>query len=358
MSTRPEAFHTEIHTHASFSIRESSSSSSVLGANVTLRHLLSWKTCFYEILLPALRRLGPARGDAILGGLGRLSATAWPPRRKKLTRAIERAGTALRADWNAGTVRPALAANALRFAARDYPLDTASDEDVLARFDIQGFDALQAALRGGKGAIIVGCHLGGHIAALHWLYRRGVPLRLLVQRPRHVSRELDRRFDRVEPHPQADFFLRRDLSPALATERLLHARSALRDGLAVYLSGDIPWNGTNTRSGTLLGQVRNFLSVWADLAVLTRVPVFLLFCTHRPGGRYDLTIEPPWTLAAGEESAALTRYLARLESEIKTHPADAVAHLLWPCYGPTSAPSTSEATNARPSRRTATVPSR
>jgi lauroyl/myristoyl acyltransferase len=336
-------------------IRESTPSSSAIGATVTFRHLLSWKTCFYEMLLPTLRRLGPARCDAIIGGLGRLSAAAWPPRRRQLARAIDRAGTALHAGWNRQALRPALAANTLRFAARDYPLDAAPDEEVLARFDVTGFEALQAALDGGRGAIVLGCHLGGHIAALHWLYRRGVPLRLLVQRPKHVSRELDRRFDRDEPHPQSDFFLRRDLTPALGAERLLHARAALRDGLAVYLSGDIPWNGPNTRSGQLLGGSRTFLSVWADLAVLTRVPVFLLFCTHRPGGRYALTIEPPWTLAAGEESAAVTRYLARLESEIIAHPADAVAHLLWPCYGPPSAASPSS-TTARPSRRAAPVP--
>jgi len=323
---------------------------------VTFRHLLSWKTAFYELLLPTLRRLGPARCDAVLGALGRWSAVAWPPRRRKLGRAITRVKTAINADWNPATLRPALAANTLRFAARDYPLDVTEDEAVLSRFDVTGFDALQAALERGRGAIVLGCHLGGHIAALHWLYRQGVPLRLLVQRPRHVSRELDRRFDRDEPHPQSDFFLRRDLTPALSTERLLRARAALRDGLAVYLSGDIPWNSTNTRSGQLLGHTRSFLSVWADLAVLTRVPVFPVFCTHRPGGRYTLTIEPPWTLAPGEESDAVARYLARLESEIQAHPADAVAHLLWPCYGPPSHSSRTAASNTRPSRRVAALP--
>ena len=133
------------------------------------------------------------------------------------------------------------------------------------------------------------------------------------------------------------------------------ARSALRSGLAVYLSGDIPWAGSNTRPGHLLGHSHSYLSVWADLAVLTRAPVFLTFCTHRPGGRYALTIDPPWTLTAGEEPEAVARYLARLESEIKAHPADAVAHLLWPCYGPPS-PTSASTPNSRPSRRVAAVP--
>ncbi len=90
---------------------------------------------------------------------------------------------------------------------------------------------------------------------------------------------------------------------------MLRARAALRDGLAVYLTGDIPWPGPNARPGRLLGQPQRFLSVWADLAVLARAPVFLVFCTHRPGGRFALTIEPPWTLAPGDEPAAVARYL-------------------------------------------------
>jgi len=246
-----------------------------------------------------------------------------------------------------------LAVNAIRFLARDYPLDVASDVEVFSRFDVDGFEALDQALAARQGAILVGCHLGAHISALHWLYRREVPLRLLVQRPRHVSRALNRRFDREEPHPQSAFFLRRDLPPGAATERLLRARAALRDGLAVYMAGDIPWIGANSRPGRLLGQHRRFLSVWADLATVTGTPVFFVFCTHRPEGRYALHIDPPRYVATGEELAAVTGYLARLEAEIASHPADAVAHLLWPCYGPPLASSTLATT--RPSRRVATA---
>lgn len=321
-----------------------------------LRHLLSWKSLFYQALLPALRGLGPATGDAILGGLGRVSTAAWPPRRRALARALASARGALGAGWEPEALRPALAANALRFLARDYPLDLPDDVEVLERFEVDGFDPLRTRLERGQGAILVGGHLGGHIAALHWLYRRGVPLRLLVQRPRHVSRYLDRQFDRDEPHAQSGFFLRRDLSPALAAERLLRARAALRDGLCVYLSGDIPWSGPNTRPGRLLGRPRTFLSVWADLAALTGAPVYFVFCTHRPGGRHALSIEPMGTLAPGEEPGAVARFLARLESEIAAHPADAVAHLLWPCYGaPSQAAAQSAPATARPSRRIAAV---
>ena len=56
-------------------------------AMVTFRHFMSWKPLFYDGLLPALRVLGPSRGDAILGAFGTLLAS-WPPRRRELLRAL------------------------------------------------------------------------------------------------------------------------------------------------------------------------------------------------------------------------------------------------------------------------------
>jgi lauroyl/myristoyl acyltransferase len=312
-----------------------------------LRHILGWKFVFYEVLLPALRALGPARGDRILAGLGRLALALQPRRRARLRSALRRAGAALEADWPIGEIWPALAANTARFVARDYPLDRQPDEAVLARFDVRGYERLRAAMERCRGAILVGSHLGAHIAGVHWLYRRSVPMRLLVQRPRHVSAELNRRFDIAGPHPQAELFLRRDLSPAVAVERILRARAALRDGLAIYMNGDIPWSGPNTCPGRLLGRPQRMLAIWTELAVLTQAPVFLVFCTHAAGGRFVLEIEPLGWLRPGEEAAAVADYLKQLEARIANSPADALAHLVWPCYEPH--PHTSSASG--PARR-------
>jgi phosphatidylinositol dimannoside acyltransferase len=306
------------------------------GANsVMLRHFLSWKPLFYEALLPALRRLGPGGADAVLDGLGRVAAWAWPPRRQELSRALARARSTFSSDLNNQVTREVFAGNTLRFLARDYMLDRASDADVFARFDVSGFENVEASLERGRGVILLGCHLGGYLAAVHWLYRREVPLRLLVQRPRHLSGTLQARFELSDgSHPQSAFFLRRGMPLSVAIERVFQARAALRDGLAVYMSGDIPWAGPNARPGQLLGADRTFLSVWADLAALAQAPVIPLFCTHRPGGRFALTFDKPWTLLPGDERGAVARYFERLEAEIAAHPADAVAHLLWPCYAP------------------------
>jgi lauroyl/myristoyl acyltransferase len=297
-----------------------------------LRRIFSWKFVFYELLQPSLRALGPAGGDAILAFLGWLAMVLRPWRRRRLQAALARSRAALDADWSIESTWPALAANTARFLARDYPLDGLPAGTVLDRFDVRGHERLRATLYHGRGAILLGCHLGAHIAGVHWLFRSGLPLRLLVQRPRHVSRDLNRWFDEGGPHPQAELFLRRDLSPAMAVERIFRARSALRDGLAIYLNGDIPWTGPNTCPGTLLGHAQRFLAIWTELAVLTGAPVFLIFCTHLPAGRFALEIESIGRLCPGEEEIAVADYLKQLEARVAARPADAVAHLTWPCY--------------------------
>src|SRR5262249_54739137 len=158
-------------------------------------------------------------------------------------------------------------------------------------FEVSGEASLRDALEAGRGAVLVGGHLGAHVAAFHWLYRAGIPLRLMVQRPHHVSNALTREFDRVDPEPQSGFFLRRALEPGECVARVLRAGAALRSGHAVYFPGDIPWTGPNTRPGRLLGQPHRLLSIWADLASLTGAPIFFTFCTHRAGGRFSLTFE-------------------------------------------------------------------
>lgn len=306
---------------------------------MTFRHFLSWKPLFYDGLLPSLRAIGPVKGDAILGGFGRLLANAWPPRAAELAEAVRSASERVGAGWDLARVLPALEGNTLRFLARDCQLDGAPEADFFDRFDVSGFEHLKAALDEGRGVILVGSHLGAHLSAAHWIYRRELPLRMLIQRPAHVSKLLNSRFDIADgPHPQPGFFLRRHLTPEEASKRIFRTRSALREGMIVYLKGDVPWVGANTRPGRLLGYDRTFQSLWADFAALFRAPVVSVFCTHLPRGRYSLSFDAPRTVARGLEGQAVAQYLERLEEEIVNHPADAVGHLLWPCYTEPSPP--------------------
>jgi len=304
---------------------------------IELRHALSWKSWFYKVVVPCLRGLGPKAMDAALGFLGRGAVACRPTLRRTIAEAVARTKVILNADWDEPATRRALASHLGRMTARDLPIGGLTDAAVLARFDVSGREHLSAALNQGRGAIIVGSHLGAHLPALGWLDRQGVPLRLLVQRPRHVSPELHRLFDREGPHPQAGFSLRRAMTPGESAARVLRAYAALRDGMMVYLGGDILWPGPNCRPGRLLGFDRTFLAVWADLAALAEAPVLFLFANHKPKGRYALTLDPPRTIPPGGEDEAVAAFMTRLEAEIARHPADAMAYLLWPCFGPPAA---------------------
>ena len=168
---------------------------------------------------------------------------------------------------------------------------------------------------------------------LHWLFRRGVPLRLLVQRPRHVSRELNRRFDAGGIHPQAEMFLRRDLSPAVAVERVFRAGAALprRHGdlperrhtvdRPQYLPRAICWAvpSASSPSGPSWPYLPARRSSWCfaptDRAAASR------------------SRSRPWaTCGPARKQTAVADYLKQLEARIAMSPADAVAHLVWPCY--------------------------
>ncbi|WP_435008886.1 lysophospholipid acyltransferase family protein [Tundrisphaera lichenicola] len=298
-----------------------------------LRRVLTWKSWYYNVALPILRMLGPGACDSSLGAIGRLVG-AGPARHREIASAVSRARSNLGAGWDERRTARLIAANLARYSARDYPLDGLTDQAALSRFDLRGSDHLERALASGRGVIVVGGHLGAHLPGLHWLYRRGIPLRSLIQRPWHISRELSRQLDRDGPNPQSGFFLRRSMTPAESVDRLVRARSALLDGMAVYLNGDVLWPGPNSRRGRFLGVERSFLGVWADLASLTGAPVVFLFAAHRPGGRYELTFDEPRTVEPGSEGAAVTSYLRRLEAEIAANPAGAVPYLLWPCFGP------------------------
>ena len=54
-----------------------------------LRRVFCWKFAFYEVFLPVLRTLGPARCDAVLRWLGQALTLVWPGRRARLRKCLD-----------------------------------------------------------------------------------------------------------------------------------------------------------------------------------------------------------------------------------------------------------------------------
>ncbi|ADV60778.1 hypothetical protein Isop_0181 [Isosphaera pallida ATCC 43644] len=317
------------------------------GPTVTVRDAMTWKYWFYEVWLPRLARIPSDRAARGLDRLGRLLAV-WPGRFAQTLDQVRRVRLALNVEWDDRQVTQRLLEGLPRFHARDYLLDHCDLNQLDQLFDVEGWEPVARLMESGTGVVLLGSHLGAHLCGVHWLLRRRDAIRLLVQRPCHVSSFLNEVFDRCGDLPQREFFLKRGLPPALAIERVMTARSALRKGMSIYLNGDIPWYGPNTRVGRLLGQPHRLISLWADLAAVARAPVVTMFCGYRPGGRHRLVFDPPRTILPGQESQAVRDYLIRLELEIARYPHEAVAHLLWPCFGPPREASSSTASACNP----------
>jgi lauroyl/myristoyl acyltransferase len=296
---------------------------------------LRWKTPFYGAALPALRRLGRESADGALVALGGAVERLWWPWSARLTCARRRAQDALGRPLPLG-FRRTLGAQAARAAARDLLLEDLGDRDLAARFVVDGFGHAAAAMARGRGLIVVGAHFGAHVPALHWLARR-LPLRAMIQRPSHVSRRLlDALTSADGPHPQADFLLRRDMGRDEAVAAMMRARAALRDGLAIYLCGDVPW--PTGREVGWMGRRWRLLDHWAQLAAATGAAVVPLVATYQPGGGHRLRFGVARRIRPDGVDPAVAWFLDRLEHAVRAEPEQAVPYWLWPSYQPPAHP--------------------
>jgi len=189
---------------------------------------------------------------------------------------------------------------------------TTNRHDGLGRLlaEVQGQQWMDAAVAGGRGAVMLTAHVGNWELGGRILARR-------VPRPTHVvmAREVDvglERFLRSGPSPYR-FVV--DPEPGA----VLNLVGALRRGEFVAMQGDRAV-GRGDAWVPFLGRAAVFPLGPFVLARGARVPVVPVFCTLRPDRRYDLTIGEPIHVERGSETAALARWVAALESVVRRHP--------------------------------------
>lgn len=300
--------------------------------------VLRWKSWFYEGLIPKLARdYGPVGAGLRLESISSVLNRYWMPRRSEIQKAVRSVTSTVDTQWNHKEVENGLARQLLRYLARDFVLHGATHDQLNKAFTVTGFEHIEQARDRGRGLILLGSHLGGHVAGVHWLIRQGIDLRMLVQRPKHVSPYLNQWFDldhRV--CTQNELFLRRGLSATDAAKRMTDARRLIQNGVAVYLNCDIAWTGPNTNVYKILGQEVRFQSIWADLAMILQCPVIQVSCRQIKSGEFHLNFSEPLTCGRTTNRDALfLEAMNRLEREIMEYPDDAIAHLLWPQFRPT-----------------------
>ena len=192
--------------------------------------------------------------------------------------------------------------------------------------EIRGLEHLDAALAGGKGAILCSAHFGSHIATSSLLHTRGFPLTTIGrwywnETPAPSSAE--RRFweiiyaRRVLRHRQ-----RPNIEPLPGRVQVAaQAAAALGANEVVMICSDAPpleTDRTRTVDMPLLAHQAKMLPGVVTLAKLTGAPVLMAFAYRSADYRHQvLDISPPVPVQ-GELAAAFRHCATAMDAAIRT----------------------------------------
>jgi KDO2-lipid IV(A) lauroyltransferase len=178
--------------------------------------------------------------------------------------------------------------------------------------DIEGMTELTRAARAGRGLVVVTGHLGNWELAGRMLARDGA-------RPTHVVVE-------AEADPAVERFLRGGEAPVRFVTRSAPTTSvallsALRRGEIVALQGDRALGTRGDVAQPFFGTPAMFPIGPFVLARAARAPLAPAFCLLDADRRYRIVVGTPSLVKAGDEAAALGRWVGLLETMVRRHPA-------------------------------------
>lgn len=289
-------------------------------------------------VMPLLRRLPPRVASNMVAGIGRTEYRLLKGLRVRVDRAVAQGGHHFGRAWDVAAVGRELAGNQIRWRTRDQLLDGLPDAAVAPLFEVVGRDRLARALDAGKGVVLLCNHFGSHMMPAHWLLREGYPLRLFMERPRHISRFLARQFDTDGPTGQRKLFISRRAAPAEAAGSILRASRVLSSGMILMIAGDVRWSGPQTSPAMFLGRSYTFSNTWVKLAAMTGAAVVPVFCRIEPSGAYHLEFQEPYDIDRADLDPARTDarvqdYLRVIESQVERDPANSNDYFFWAVAG-------------------------
>lgn len=299
------------------------------------RRMLNVRKHLLRTVLPVFRYLPLPLASRMVAGIGRTEYHLMSKLRVAYREAVGRARETLGCDWDIDSVSLDLAGNQVWWRTRDLLLDGVPDSRAEPMFLVSGRELLDSALEQGKGVILLTSHYGGHLLPAHWLARRGYTLRFFMERPRHVSKFLERQFASEGPLAQDKLFISRKGNATGSAGSILRASRALGAGMILYLAGDVRWSGAHTQQASFLGQKHQFSATWVNLAAMTGAPVVPIFCHMQPQGRYHVEFHPSFqipndALHDGQSQVWVQKFLSLLEQEVRLHPANSNEYFFWP----------------------------
>lgn len=186
--------------------------------------------------------------------------------------------------------------------------------------EVVGAPALLQALAGGRGALLVGAHLGS-FEVLRVLGQQRAGLRVAMAMYEDNARKLQTTLQAINPG------LGEDIIALGRLESMLAVRDRLDAGGVVGLLADRTLDAGAQQALPFLGAPAHFpLGPWR-LAALLRRPVFFMAGLYLGGNRYQLRFEPLADFSAlaraeraAAQDAALRRYVATLEATVRAQP--------------------------------------
>ena len=298
------------------------------------RRGLNIRKVFLGIVLPLLRRLPPRVASDMIAGIGRTEYALFKGLRHRVDEAVIQGSHHFGRVWDVPTVGRALAGNQIRWRTRDRLLDGLPDARVAPLFAVKGLERLHAALAEKEGVVLLCNHFGSHMMPAHWLMREGYPLRLFMERPRHISKFLSRQFDTDGPTGQRHLFISRRAAPRDAAGSILRAMRVLQAGMILMIAGDVRWSGTQNSSAEFLGQSYTFSNTWVKLAAMTGSPVVPVFCRLDADGHYQLEFREHYRVPREDSDPErvaewVQRFLHTIEAQVESYPADSNEYLFW-----------------------------
>jgi len=298
------------------------------------RRGVKFRKRFLKTVLPAIQVLPLPVAARLLSGFGRLEYGLFPRLRLQFQSAVTRAKTMLGGQWDIPAVSRELAGNHILWRTRDLLLDGVSEERAKRLFAVTGRENLDRASGSGQGCIVLVNHFGAHMLPPHWLLREDFPVRLYMERPRHISRFMLKHFEADGPLSQGKLFISRQGDAADSASSILRAARTIKAGMVLCIAGDVRWSGRLTETARFLGQTMRFSSTWVVLAAMTEAPVVIAFCRMGPDGRYHLEFHPAFHVPreAAEEGKAgvwVQRFIDVLEAQVREYPTNSNDYFFW-----------------------------
>lgn len=202
---------------------------------------------------------------------------------------------------------------------REQSLDLLPDKAFQKWVRVLGLEKLQAQQASGKGAILVLSHMAAGRSATLALSRQGFKINSLEKADRLGAYRI-RGAENVN-------FLEIGKSDSFTLREIYMAKQALQRGEIFQLAGD-GYQGKSALKHEFLGRERVFKTGFAELALMTGVPVFPLFCTAALNG--TITVEILDDLKVSDTKASrkdqvrdlVGQYAALLEARWKASPSN------------------------------------